>query len=120
MTLNATIYLPVLTYDGQEYVTETKVEARTFADIAQDVWDGQFENITRLWRIETGYGTFEDETKRLAEALADISFSKCERPYPALRKFIENQFVEYYDSDGEAYDVAMRREHGTYHRSMQF
>lgn len=120
MTINTTIYLPVLNYDGAEYVTETKVEGRTFAEMVQDVWDGQHENISRLWCIQTGYGTFADETKRLAEALADISFAKCERPFPALRKFIENQFVEYYDSDGEAYDVAMHREHGTYHRSMQF
>lgn len=120
MSTNATIYLAVLTYDGQEYVTETKVESRTFSELVEDVWHGQIENISRLWRIESGYGTFEDETKRLAEALGDMSFHKAERPYPALRKFIENNFVDYYDADGEAYDVAMRREHGTHHRSMQF
>ena len=115
-----TYYLPVIDYSGEHYVAETKIDpARGFNEILQDVWDGQLEGIARLWRIEHSCGQFFDETPRLAEALGAMSFDKCERPYPALRTFIGNHFVDFYDDDSEAYQVAMRREHGTLNRAQQ-
>lgn len=95
-----TYYLPVVRYKGTEYVPESMLDrSQDFHQIVQDVWDGQIEDISRLWRIDTWYGQFYDETKRLAKALGELSFDKSKRPYRDLRKWLDHYSVEYHEGE---------------------
>lgn len=119
MLPNSTIYLTVCTYNGREYVAELDNLNRTFHDVVADVWDGQIDNISRLWCVDPAQGVCYDDTDRLARALSEISLERGEQPYPALAAWLDNRFLSYYD--GPEYDERDdRAEHGTYHRVMQF
>lgn len=113
-----TTYLTICTYNGREYVSELDNLARTFHDVVADVWDGQIDNISRLWRVDPVHGVCYDESDRLARALSETSLDRGERPYPALAAWLDHHFMPYHD--GPEYERSDRAEHGTYHRAMQF
>jgi len=95
-----TYYLPIVRYKEGEYVPESALDrSENFHQIVQDVWDGQIENVSRLWRIDTWYGHFYDETERLAKALGEESLHRSKRPYRALRAWLDNRSVEYYEGE---------------------
>jgi len=112
-------YLPVCTYNGAEYVTETPLAPRTFADIVRDTWDGQIEHLSRLWCVDLTAGTATDETARLARALAEQSFDTQTAPYPALAQWLENQFLDFYRDDDSEPSCNHNRQYGTLNHTMQ-
>jgi hypothetical protein len=114
-----TTYLTICNYKGREFVAEQDNLARTFHDVVADVWDGQIDNISRLWRVDPVHGVCYDESDRLARALSETSLDRGERPYPALAAWLDNHFMPYHDGP-EYDDRSDRAEHCTYHRAMQF
>ena len=59
------------------------------------------ENNTKwsLGSALTWYGHFYDETERLAKALGEESLHRSKRPYRALRAWLDNRSVEYYEGE---------------------
>lgn len=111
-------YLPVCTYHGAEYVTETPLAPRLFADIVRDMWDGQIENLSRLWCVDLTAGTATDETARLARALSEQSLDTGKTPHAALAQWLDNQFRDYHTSDDDAH-CNHNRQYSTLSHTMQ-
>lgn len=112
-------YLPVCAYHGAEYVSETPLAQRLFADIVRDMWDGQIENLSRLWCVDLTAGTATDETDRLARALSEQSLDTGEAPYAALAQWLDNRFMDYHTSDDDDAHCNHNRQYSTLSHTLQ-
>jgi hypothetical protein len=68
----------------------------TFADVCEDVWTGQVEDVAQIICADLNAGTSRDVCADVARVPADRSFTEEDEPFPSLVDWIERHGLTTY------------------------
>ena len=100
----AIFYIPVIKCADGEWTREMLLQEKDAKQsLLDDMWSGQVEDVSCIWRLNTAYGQMDDVTQEFADALGEMSIYKCDRPHRELRKWLDLRGVEYWQDDCDAF-----------------
>ena len=100
----AIFYLPIIKYTDGEWTREMLLQEKDAKQsLLDDMWSGQVEDVSCIWRLNTAYGQIDDVTQEFAGALGEMSIDKQDAPHRELRKWLDLRGVEYWQDNCDAF-----------------
>ena len=97
-------YLPIIKYTDGEWTREMLLQEKDAKQsLLDDMWSGQVEDVSCIWRLNTAYGQMDEVTQEFADALGQMSIDKQDAPHRELRKWLDLRGVEYWQDDCDAF-----------------
>lgn len=95
------LYIPVIAHKSGGYIAERDLSACTREQIIRDIYDGQIENVTQIWCIDTERGWVGDVIADIAIDIGNLTLTDCLEPFPALVEWLDKHGADYFEAPDE-------------------